>query len=436
MPVPQAEFAARREALLERIGEGVAVIPAAPVFIRNNDVEHAYRQDSDFYYLSGFDEPESVLVATNVHGEHRSVLFVRERNPEREVWDGPRAGVEGAVETYGVDAAFPIQELGERLPAYLIGARRLHCRVGYGAAFLEVLFRALSRARQQVRRSGEQTPTELVDIQTTIHEQRLLKSAVEVEAMAAAAAVTSAAHQRAMAVARPGMHEFEVEAEMQRIFRAAGCARTAYDSILGAGPNATILHYRANTRRIEEGELLLIDAGCELDYYASDVTRTFPVGGRFSDPQRRLYEWVLAAQEASIAAIRPGATLDDIHDASVRVLAEGMVKEGLLEGSVEEVIASGAYQQFYMHRTSHWIGMDVHDVGSYFQEGKARPLQEGMVLTVEPGFYVSANADVDSKWHNIGIRIEDDLLVTADGSRNLTADIPKSVADVEALTAS
>ncbi len=422
-------FAERRARFLDAIGAGVAVFPAAPVALRNGDVEHPYRQDSDFYYLTGFVEPESVLVLTNAHPEHRAILFVRPRDPKREVWDGARAGVEGAL-ALGVDAAFPIGELGERLPDYLADVDRLHVRVGRGHPFDREVFAALEAVRKRARQ-GVRAPTEIVDPAVVLHEMRLRKSEAEVERMRRAAEVTGRAHLAAMRHARAGRHEYEVAAEIHRVFEAQGCERAAYGTIVGSGPNACVLHYRSNARRMEDGELLLIDAGCELDYYASDVTRTFPVSGRFSEPQRRLYELVLAAQEAAIGAVAPGATLDDVHDAAVRVLAAGLIDLGLVSGSLEEVLAEQRYKPFYMHRTSHWLGMDVHDVGAYHREGKPRPLEPGFVLTVEPGLYVAPTANVDARWRGIGIRIEDDLLVTADGHENLTADIPKGVAEVE-----
>lgn len=430
-----APFLDRRNQLLERIGEGVVVLPAAPVFIRNNDVEHAYRQDSDFWYLTAFDEPEAVLVLRNVGGERSSVLFLRERNIEREIWDGPRLGVERAPGALAIDEAYPIGELASRLPRLLLGASHLHAQVGRAHPFDASLFDALAKARGFARRSGDAVPNTIVDFSETLHEMRLRKSKQEVAAMEAAAAISAAAHRRAMEFAKPGMHEYEVEAEMLRVFHQQGAPRTAYDSIVGSGANATILHYRSNRRRIEDGELLLIDAGCELAFYASDITRTFPVGGRFSPAQRTLYEIVLRSQEAAIEAAVVGGSLDSVHDVAVRILSEGMIECGLLEGTIDEAIESESYKQFYMHRTGHWLGLDVHDVGSGFADGKARPLEEGFVLTVEPGIYVAQNADVDPSFRGIGIRIEDDILVTADGPRNLTADVPKTVDAIEALTA-
>ncbi len=409
------------------------MFPAAPVHIRNNDVEHAYRQDSDLYYLTGFDEPQSVLVLTGGHDEHHSVLFVQPRDPTREVWDGPRLGTEGAVEIIGVDAAFPIAELAERLPTYLEGAETLHYPVGENHPFDHRLFAAVRTARQRGRRSGRPFPTTFVSPLNGVHEMRLHKDEAEIAAMRRAASVTAKAHRRAMEVARPGMYEYEVQAEMDRVFRAGGAERTAYDSIVGSGPNATILHYRANRRLMEEGDLLLIDAGCELHYYASDVTRTFPVSGRFSEPQRILYQLCLDAQEAAIEVTKPGVTLQTIHDAAAKVIGGGLLELGLVQGTLEEVLEEQRYKDFFMHKTSHWIGMDVHDVGAYFRGGEPRPLEPGMVLTIEPGIYVATDAEVDEKWRGIGIRIEDDILVTEAGHENLTSDIPKSIEAIEGL---
>lgn len=436
MPIPASTFASRRAELLERMGPGsVAVFPSSPVHIRNNDVEHAYRQDSDLWYLTGFEEPDTVLVLTTAHDEHRAVLFVRERNPERETWDGPRAGVEGAVERFGADAAFPIGDLTKKLQEYFAGASRLHYAVGRGHPLDAKVFEAMRVARQQSRKTGKAYPTELVDPVASVHEMRLRKSPEEIEVMKRAAKVTAAAHVHAMEYARPGQHEYEVEAEMGRVFRQKGSERSAYDSIVGSGPNATILHYRANRRRMEEGDLLLIDAGCEYDYYASDVTRTFPVGGRFTEPAKAIYEIVLRAELAAVDSVKPGVTLDEIHATAAKVVTEGLITLGLVEGPLDEAMEEERYKPFFMHKTSHWIGMDVHDVGAYHVDGSARPLEPGFVLTVEPGIYIAPDAEVDAKWRGIGVRIEDDILVTADGHENLTAAIPKSVEDIEALTA-
>ena len=425
-------FAQRRKALLEAMGQGVMIIPAPPTFIRNNDVEHEFRQGSDLYYLSGFDEPDSVLVLSTVHPEHRAVLFLRPRDPERETWDGPRLGIERAPEVLGVDAAFPIGEIDERLPGYMENVRRVHYRIGLDRRFDERFLAALDVVRVRSRRGGE-CPSEIVDPGVLLHEMRLTKSADEITLMRRAAVITREAHLAAMRAARPGRFEYEVEAELLRTFRAHGSERPAYGSIVGAGPNATILHYRRNDRRIEDGDLLLIDAGAEYGYYASDVTRTFPASGRFTPAQRAIYDVVLRAQLASITAVRPGATLDAVHDAAVDALVDGLLELGILQGDKPGVLERGDYKKYYMHRTSHWLGMDVHDVGRYHQDGAPRSLSPGFVLTVEPGLYIAPQADVDPRYRGIGVRIEDDILVTETGHENLTFDIPKQPEELEAL---
>lgn len=435
MFLSQDVYRARREYLLRTLAEGdCLVLGTAPVAIRNATTEHEYRQDSDFYYLSGFAEPESVLVLSRAHGEHRYVLFVRPRDPERETWDGRRAGVEGATTRYGADAAFSITELASKLPEYLKNTKRVHCRFGRESTFDAKLIAAINQVRATAR-SGAGIPSQLVDVSETLHEMRLHKTPDEVALMKRALAITGEAHRAAMQVARPGVFEYAVDAELTRVFRSRGSERAAYGSIVGAGINATILHYRENNALLRDGDLLLIDAGCELDYYASDITRTFPVSGRFSPEQRAVYEVVLDAQLQAIDAVKPGATLDGIHDVAVRALTAGMVKLGLLAGEVDELITANAYRAFYMHRTSHWLGMDVHDAGVYYQNQKARPLEPGMVLTVEPGLYVGESAPAEARWKGIGVRIEDDVLVTAQGFEVLSADIPKGAAEIEALLA-
>lgn len=430
-----SEFAARRKQLLEAIGDGVALFPSAPVAVRNHDVEHAYRQDSDLYYLTGFDEPESLLLLTNQHHEHQSVLFVRPRKPEREVWDGPRAGVDGAVNTYGVDAAFPVGELEKRLPDYLGNVERLHYRIAQNDEVDAKLFDCLNLLRRGARR-GVMAPEAIIDSSVHLHEMRLRKSDGELATMRKAAAISKEAHLRAMQIARPGMHEYEIDAELLHIFRKHGSERPAYDSIVGSGPHATILHYRAGKRVLGHGELVLIDAGCEYDYYASDVTRTFPVSGKFSDEQRAVYEVVLRAQKASVDAVKPGVTLKEIHDGAVRSITEGLVALGLLQGDVDSLIDEKKHEAFYMHRTSHWLGMDVHDVGRYYVNGEHRPLESGFVLTIEPGMYIASDAEgVDERWRGIGVRIEDDVVVTEGGREVLTDGIPKEVGEVEAACA-
>ncbi|MGB5813218.1 MAG: Xaa-Pro aminopeptidase [Polyangiales bacterium] len=426
-----SEFGARRKRLLDTMGDGVAVFFAAPSAIRNRDVEHSYRQDSDFFYLTGLDEPESVLVLTNQHAEHREVLFVRPRKPEREIWDGPRTGIEGAVHDYGADVAFPIDELAKRLPDYLGNVSRLHYRLAQDEAADRHIFDCLALLRRGGRR-GVVAPEVVVDTSAHLHEMRLRKSAAEIAIMRGAATITREAHLRAMAMTAPGMHEYEIDAELLHVFRKHGSERPAYDSIVGSGPNATILHYRAGNRIMADGELLLIDAGCELDYYASDVTRTFPVNGRFTREQRAIYELVLASQKEAIAAVKPGTTLDEIHAGVVRTITGGLVSLGLLEGDLDALIEEKKYEPFYMHRTSHWIGMDVHDVGHYYDDGAHRSLEPGFALTIEPGIYIGAdNQDVDARWRGIGVRIEDDVVVTESGVDVLTDEIPKEVADIE-----
>jgi Xaa-Pro aminopeptidase len=410
---------------------GVAVFPAAPVAIRNNDVEHEYRQDSDFHYLTGFDEPESVLVMTTEHPQHKTVLFVRPRDPEREVWDGARAGVEGAVKELGADVAFPISELGTRLPEYLENHEKLLYRFGRDRVFDDKLVGALDATRMRARR-GVTCPTQMIDPAALLHEMRLFKSKEEIAAMQRAAAITRDAHLGAMRLAKPGRYEYEVEALLREVFRKNGSERPAYAPIVGSGANATVLHYTSNSKRIEEGELLLVDAGCEYDYYASDVTRTYPVSGKFSEAQRAIYQLVLDSQLAAIAGTRPGVTLEDVHKIALHVIVDGLMGLGLLTGDRQKILDEQLYRPLFMHRTSHWLGMDVHDVGAYFRAKKARPLQAGMVITVEPGIYIAENnTAVPAPYRGIGVRIEDDILVTPEGNLNLTADIPKTVSELE-----
>jgi Xaa-Pro aminopeptidase len=429
----QSPFHARRQRVLESLGDGsVMIVPSARVFSRNSDVEHPYRQDSDFHYLTGFDEPDSVALLTTVHAEHKFVLFCRKRDREREIWDGYRAGVEGAVSTYGADVAYPIEELDQRLAEYLENVDRVHHRLGKDRAFDDRVLRAIDVVRSRFRK-GVFAPNSVVDPTAILHPMRFIKDDSELDLMRRAAAISRDAHVAAMKLTSPGRREFEIDAELLRVFRMHGSERPAYESICGSGPNATILHYRAGNREMQDGELLLVDAGCELGSYASDVTRTYPVNGVFSDEQRALYQITLDAQLAAIEATVPGTTLDAIHDVTVKVLVAGMIRVGLLEGEVDERIADESYRKFYMHRTSHWLGMDVHDVGGHFVRREPRRLEPGCVLTIEPGIYVAPDAEVDAKWRGIGIRIEDDLLVTATGSENLTAAIPKTVEDIEAV---
>ncbi len=425
----QSTYRERRRRVLEAISPGVLVLPAAPVAIRNNDVEHDYRQDSDFYYLSGFEEPMSVLVLSTEH-EHPFTLFLRKRDPEREVWDGARAGVEGAKADFGADQAYEHEQLHAEL-SKLLETERAYYAFGRSQAFDEVFYAALAAARARSK-TGGRYPVELIDPGKVLHRMRLQKSGEELTLMTKALDITREAHVAAMAAAAPGKFEYEVDAVLSGIFRRRGSARPAYGSIVGSGPNATVLHYRSNDRQMQDGELLLIDAGCEYGYYASDVTRTFPVNGTFSDAQRRIYEIVLEAQFAGIRATRPGATIDDVHRASVEVITRGLVELKLIEGPVADAIKELRYRKFYMHKTSHYLGMDVHDVGPYFENGKPRPLAAGSVITVEPGIYIPADAEVPEAYRGIGVRIEDDVLVTERGQRVLSAAIPKTLDEVEA----
>ena len=423
-------FSERRRRLLDKI-DGALLLFSTPVAYRNSDVEHEYRQDSDFFYLSGFAEPESVLLLTTRHEEHRAVLFVRPRDPEREIWDGERAGVDGAVSHYGFDAAYPISELAEKLPRYLTGVSRLYHRLGAHRPNDDRVLDAIGRVRGRGR-TKEAWPTEIVDPATVLHEMRLVKTEQEIAVMRRGAEITRDAHIAAMRLAAPGRYEYELEAALRDVFRKHGAERTAYEPIVGSGHNATVLHYRTNNRRMEDGDLVLIDAGCEYGYYACDVTRTFPVSGAFTPAQRRVYEVVLESQRAAIEATKPGISVDDVHDVAVKVIAAGLVELGLVEGPTEKVIEERTYRRYYMHRTSHYLGMDVHDVGPYFAGGKPRPLEAGMVITVEPGIYIrKGDATVPAEYRGIGIRIEDDVLVEAGGNRVLTGDIPRTVDDIE-----
>ncbi len=433
-------YLARRTELAKRMradGEGgVLVLRSAPVQLRNGDVEQDYRQDSDFFYLTGFSEPESALVfeSDGPFEQGKLSLFVRHRNPEREIWDGPRAGVEGAslaASLSGADAAYGMDEFDKALASLLTDKDCLYYAWGKNEAEDRSIKAALAVVKGRAR-TGVWPPRRIVEPAVHLHEMRLVKTEAEVERMRHACKITAEAHMRCMARARDGMAEYELDAALLGAFREAGSERVAYTSIVGSGPNACILHYRAGARRMREGELVLVDAGCEYEGYASDVTRVFPVSGTFLPEQRAIYELVLKAEEASIAAVKPGATLDQIHNTSVRVLVDGLLALGLLQGDADELIKSEGYKRFYMHRTSHWLGMDVHDAGTYFVRGKVRPLAAGMVITVEPGIYIAAGDEtVPAAWRGIGVRIEDDVLVTETGFEVLSSMTPKTVADVE-----
>jgi Xaa-Pro aminopeptidase len=424
----------RRRAFLEAIAarggeDAVCVFPAAPVYTRNNDVEHEYRQDSDLFYLTGFAEPGAALVLDAKDG--KSTMFVRPRDPEREIWDGPRFGVDGVKEHFGADDSFTIDKLETELPRLFTNKKRLYYRLGTSRATDDKVLEAIDRTRARAK-LGIVWPVEIIDPGTVLHEMRLFKAPEDLATMRKAADITAEAHLRAMGATKPGMREFQVEALILETFRMHGSERPAYGSIVGSGANATILHYRQNNKTMEDGELLLIDAGCEYDYYASDVTRTFPVNGKFTKEQQAIYELVLAAQEAGIAKTRKGSSLEKIHAECVDVITRGLVKLGLLQGDVEQLVKDEAYKPFFMHKTSHWLGMDVHDVGNYYVGGRARDLEPGMVLTVEPGIYIAKDNDkVGPEWRGIGVRIEDDILVTDGDPDNLTASIPKRVDEVQ-----
>lgn len=424
-----AEFRARRERVLEAIHPGALLLFSAPLSIRNNDVEHEYRQDSDFFYLTGFDEPESVLLLRSV-GEPRMTLFVRPGDPERETWDGPRAGIDGALRGFSADVAHPIRELEEKLPALLSGAPRLFYRIGEHVEFDSRVLGAISVLRRKARQ-GAVWPSSIHELGPVVHEMRLHKGPEEIALLRQAIAITAEAHAEAMRSTRPGMFEYQVESLFRKIFRARGSERSAYPPIIGSGPNATILHHRRNDRRIEEGDLVLVDAGCEYGYYAADVTRTYPASGRFTSEQRAIYEIVLAAQRAAIDRVRVGATLDQIHQAALEPIVDGLIEVGLIQGPRQAALEDKRYRAFFMHRTSHWLGMDVHDVGGYFAGGAPRQLEPGMVLTVEPGLYVSPNSSAEERFRGIGVRIEDDILVETQGPIVLSEAIPKTVLEVE-----
>ena len=429
------EFTKRRKQLMRMMGDGaIAVLPAAPQHIRNRDAEYPYRQDSDFQYLSGFPEPEAVIVLTpgRKHGEY--ILFCRERDPLMETWNGRRAGPEGACELYGADDAFPISDIDDILPGLLEHRERVYYTMGFSTEFDQRVMGWVNQIRRQVR-AGSRTPDEFISLEHLLHDMRLYKSRAELKALRSAMAISATAHQRAMRTCRPGLMEYQIEAEYLHEFRKQG-AVPAYSPIVGGGANSCILHYVENSMALNDGELLLIDAGAEVECYAADITRTFPVNGSFSKPQRAVYEVVLAAQQAAIARIKPGNHWNDPHDAAVRVLTEGLVELGLLKGKVRQLIKDQDYRRFYMHRTGHWLGMDVHDVGDYKVGGEWRVLEPGMVMTVEPGLYIPAGSKgVAKKWWNIGVRIEDDVLVTAKGCEILTIATPKSIEAIEALMA-
>jgi Xaa-Pro aminopeptidase len=431
MDLPLAEFARRRKQLMRLVGgDAIVIVPSAPERVRSNDTLYPYRQDSDFHYLSGFPEPEAVLVLVPGRSAGETLLFCRERHPERERWDGLRAGLEGAVDRYGVDDAYPIGDIDDILPGLIEGRSRIHYHLGRDPDFDQRLIGWVNRVRAEVRR-GAVPPHEISALGSLLHELRLTKSKAELKLMREAARISIAAHERAWAATRPGLREYHVEAELLAQFR-RGDAVPAYEPIVGAGANACILHYRAGDAELRRDELLLVDAGAEYRGYAADITRTVPVGGRFSAPQRALYDLVLDAQRAATEQARPGRPFSAMHDAAVRTLTQGLIALGLVEGPLRTALKDEAYRPFYMHKTGHWLGLDVHDVGDYRIDGEWRELEPGMVCTIEPGLYIAADAAVPAKWRGIGIRIEDDVLVTAGAPEVLTAALAVEAADIEA----
>ncbi|HSV17891.1 MAG TPA: aminopeptidase P N-terminal domain-containing protein [Casimicrobiaceae bacterium] len=428
-------YRARREALLrsmrDHTGGGIALIPTAPEVARNRDSLYPYRHDSYFYYLSGFPEPEAVIALVAGPDGDRHLLFCRDKSQEREIWDGFRYGPEAAREVFGFDEAHPIGELRARLPDITADRPALFTPLGLFPDWDRQVTDLLNEVRNRAR-MGVAPPDEVVDVRGALDAMRLVKDADELRLMRTAARISSGAHRRAMERARPGQYEYQVEAELAHEFLQHGAQAVAYSSIVASGPNACVLHYRDNNRQMQDGDLLLIDAGCEYQGYASDITRTFPVNGRFSAEQRAVYEVVLAAQLACLDAVRPGVEFHDYHKVAERVLAQGFIDIGLIDGSLDEALDKGTFKQFYMHRAGHWLGMDVHDAGLYQSKGASQRLVPGMVLTVEPGAYIRPADNVPERFWNIGVRIEDDVLVNADGIENLTAAAPKSVADVEA----
>lgn len=427
-------FASNRSALAAQMEGGVLVLHAAREFVRNHDVYHEHRQDSGFYYLTGFEEPEAALIFDPKRAG--LVLFVRPRDPERETWDGPRAGIEGAVLDFGADAAYPISEFAERLPEYLKDAPRVFHRFGRDRALDEQLYQALDKLALVERRGEGFLPRHFVDPLSLLGELRLRKRPDELDRLRRAAAITGAGHLRCMETVAPGTREYELDGVLRGTFRAQGAARVGYEPIVGGGPNATILHYRAGNRPMQDGELCLIDAGAEFGLYTADVTRTFPVGKRFTAPQRAIYDLVLSVQESVIQAVRPGATFKDLNQLTWDLITQGLLDLGLLEGDHAELVKKKEYRRFYMHGIGHWLGMDVHDECPYYRERAPIAFEPGMVLTVEPGIYIRADdMSVAEQWRGIGVRIEDDIAVTTEGHENLTADIPKRADEIEAIRA-
>ena len=434
MKISKAEFARRRKNLMGMMDKHtIAIIPGAREVTRSRDTEYPFRQNSDLFYLTGFEEPDAVLVLVPGRRQGQVVLFCRERDPDVELWNGYRLGPEGAVAYLGVDDAFPIDDLDEILPGLIEGTQRIYYSMGHDDVFDQRVMGWVNQIRKLVR-TGAAPPADFTDLAFLLHEQRLIKSAAEVRVMRKAGEISAAAHVRAMQECQPGRYEYHLEAAIQHTFAEHGARFPAYNSIVGSGANACVLHYTENASKMRAGDLVLIDAGCEYQGYAADITRTFPVSGQFSNEQRAIYDVVLEAQRAAIAKVRPGNTWNQPHDATVRVITRGLIKLGLLRGKERELIKAEAYRDFYMHRAGHWLGLDVHDVGEYRVDGRWRQLEPGMVLTIEPGIYIAAdNTKVPKRWRGIGVRIEDDVVVTEQGCDVLTGDVPKRADEIEAL---
>lgn len=425
-------FSERRDLLADKVLEDSAIIvSAASVKSRISDTEYSYRQDSNFYYLSGYEEPESLILIRPNQDKERFIIFCRDRDPLREQWDGFRTGQEGVIQDYGADAAYSINSIDEIMPKLLEGAKNIYFSMSAPCGVDAKISSWVEDIRKNTR-SGAEPPQNLLSLDSILHEMRLIKESNEMDLMKQAANITTEAHIRAMQSVRPGMYEYQLEAEYLYAFNKNGARSPAYNSIVGGGNNSCILHYVENNAELQDGDLVLVDAGCEYQYYASDVTRTFPVNGKFSPEQREIYSIVLEAHKQSMEQAKPGNKWNLMHEKSVEVIVEGLLSIGLLQGSRDEIIEKGEYSKFYMHRIGHWLGMDVHDVGSYKQDGDWRPLEEGMVMTVEPGIYIlDSMEDVDDKWKGIGVRIEDDIAITDSGFEILTPDVPRTIEEVE-----
>lgn len=432
--IDQAEYARRRRQLMRTVGaDAMVLVPAGRVCVRNGDVEYVFRQNSDFQYLSGFPEPEALLVLLPGRADGQCLLFCRERDPERERWDGPMLGLEGACEQFGMDDAFPISDIDDILPNLMEGRDRLYYTLGRDRDFDQQVLSWLSTIRSRVK-MGSRPPEEFVSLDHYLHDMRLYKSRKEISAMAKAARISADSHRAAMRRSAPGVMEYELRAELLRVFHEHH-AEASYQPIVGSGRNACIMHYIACGQALADGDLVLVDAGAEFDHYAADITRTFPANGRFSAPQKAVYEVVLRAQCAAIEALTPGACWNQPHDVAVACITEGLRDLGLLKGSLDGLLESEAYKRFYMHKTGHWLGMDVHDVGDYEIDGHPRELEPGMAMTIEPGIYIDDGDDIPPPFRNMGIRIEDSVVLTRGGPRVLSSAVPKAVDEIEALMA-